>query len=46
MLIDVSQQKEAVRHRRILIGELNRRVKNTLAIVQGVARMKRRDIAS
>jgi two-component system, chemotaxis family, CheB/CheR fusion protein len=36
MLIDVSQQ-QAVQHQRILINELNHRVKNTLAIVQAIA---------
>jgi PAS domain S-box-containing protein len=34
---DVSQRKKAEEHQRLLINELNHRVKNTLAIVQGLA---------
>jgi PAS domain S-box-containing protein len=34
---DVHDQKVAVEHQRLLINELNHRVKNTLAIVQGIA---------
>ena len=34
---DVSQRKQAEEHQRLLINELNHRVKNTLAIVQGLA---------
>jgi PAS domain S-box-containing protein len=34
---DISQRKKAEEHQRLLINELNHRVKNTLAIVQGLA---------
>ena len=36
--MDVTTRKEAERHQRLLINELNHRVKNTLAIVQAIAR--------
>ena len=35
--IDVSGRKRAEEHQRLLINELNHRVKNTLAVVQGIA---------
>ncbi len=35
--VDVSDRKRAERHQRLLINELNHRVKNTLALVQGIA---------
>jgi PAS domain S-box-containing protein len=35
---DVSDRQRAEEHQRLLINELNHRVKNTLAIVQGIAR--------
>jgi PAS domain S-box-containing protein len=34
---DISERKRAEEHQRLLINELNHRVKNTLAIVQGLA---------
>ena len=34
---DVSERKRAEEHQKLLINELNHRVKNTLAIVQGIA---------
>jgi PAS domain S-box-containing protein len=34
---DISQRRQAEEHQRLLINELNHRVKNTLAIVQGLA---------
>jgi PAS domain S-box-containing protein len=34
---DVGERKRAEQHQRLLINELNHRVKNTLAIVQGIA---------
>jgi PAS domain S-box-containing protein len=34
---DVTSELEAEAHRRLLVGELNHRVKNTLAIVQSIA---------
>ena len=34
---DVTERREAERHRKLLVGELNHRVKNMLAIVQGIA---------
>jgi len=36
--MDVTARKDAERHQRLLINELNHRVKNTLAIVQAIAR--------
>jgi PAS domain S-box-containing protein len=38
MLVDISQRKEAENRQKILIDELNHRVKNTLATVQSLAR--------
>ncbi|HEX2553492.1 MAG TPA: PAS domain S-box protein [Microvirga sp.] len=35
--LDITERKRAERHQRLLINELNHRVKNTLAIVQAVA---------
>jgi len=35
--VDINERKEAEEHRKLLIDELNHRVKNTLAIVQGIA---------
>ena len=35
--LDVSDRKLAEQHQRLLINELNHRVKNTLALVQGIA---------
>ncbi|PZQ60187.1 MAG: hypothetical protein DI570_14810 [Phenylobacterium zucineum] len=37
-LMDVTERKAAERHERLLLNELNHRVKNTLATVQGLAR--------
>lgn len=37
MLVDMSERKEAERTREVLIGELNHRVKNTLATIQAIA---------
>lgn len=42
--LDVTPSKLAERHRELLIDELNHRVKNTLAIVQGVAHQTFRSI--
>lgn len=36
--VDVTEREEADKHKRLLINELNHRVKNTLAVVQAVAR--------
>jgi PAS domain S-box-containing protein len=36
--VDVTEREEADEHKRLLINELNHRVKNTLAVVQAVAR--------
>lgn len=38
MLVDISDRKEAEARQKVLIGELNHRVKNTLATVQSLAR--------
>ena len=37
VVTDLTERKQAVAHQRLLIGELNHRVKNTLAIVQSIA---------
>jgi PAS domain S-box-containing protein len=37
-VIDIDARKKAEEHRQLLVEELNHRVKNTLAIVQGLAR--------
>ncbi|WP_207455639.1 PAS domain S-box protein [Azospirillum sp. SYSU D00513] len=36
--VDVTERKRGEEHQRLLINELNHRVKNTLAIIQGLAR--------
>lgn len=36
--VDVTEREDADRHKRLLINELNHRVKNTLAVVQAMAR--------
>jgi PAS domain S-box-containing protein len=41
---DIGERKRAEIHRELLVNELNHRVKNTLAIVQGVARQTFRGI--
>lgn len=38
MLVDISERKKAEETRELLIGELNHRVKNTLATVQAIAK--------
>ncbi len=43
---DVSERKEAERERELLTQELSHRVKNTLAVVQGLAAQTSRDISS
>ena len=35
--MDVTERRQAEQHQRLLVNELNHRVKNTLAIVQGIA---------
>lgn len=40
---DVTERKEAERHRELLVNELNHRVKNTLAVVQSLAVQSFRD---
>jgi len=42
VLMDVTQRKEAEAQQRLLLDELNHRVKNTLATVQSIARQTRR----
>jgi PAS domain S-box-containing protein len=37
VMIDITDRKRAEEHQQLLINELNHRVKNTLAIVQGIA---------
>ena len=41
---DISERKQAERTQRVLLAELNHRVKNTLAIVQSVARQSLRGV--
>jgi PAS domain S-box-containing protein len=36
-IVDISERKRADRERELLLAELNHRVKNTLAVVQGIA---------
>jgi PAS domain S-box-containing protein len=36
-IVDISARKRAESHRELLVAELNHRVKNTLAVVQGIA---------
>jgi PAS domain S-box-containing protein len=43
---DIDERKTAEEHRELLIAELNHRVKNTLAIVQGLAERSFKDDAS
>lgn len=40
---DVTERKRADRHQKLLIGELNHRVKNTLAITQSIASLTLRE---
>jgi PAS domain S-box-containing protein len=40
---DVTERKRADRHQKLLIGELNHRVKNTLAIAQSIASLTLRE---
>jgi len=40
---DITERVEAERHRRLLMAELDHRVKNTLAVVQGIAQQTFRD---
>ena len=43
-VVDISERKRAEAQRELLVAELNHRVKNTLAVVQGVAHQTFRDI--
>ncbi|MBM6592396.1 sensor histidine kinase [Microvirga pudoricolor] len=42
--VDITQQKRAEEHQRLLANELNHRVKNTLSIVQSLAQQSFRDL--
>ena len=42
-MLDISERKRAEEHQRLLTGELQHRVKNTLALVQGIASQTFRD---
>jgi PAS domain S-box-containing protein len=44
--IDISERKRAEQRQRLLVDELNHRVKNTLAIVQGIAQQSFRGTAA
>lgn len=46
MNTDITEQREAERTQQLLIGELNHRVKNTLATVQSIAQLTLRQTAS
>jgi PAS domain S-box-containing protein len=41
--VDITERRRAEAHRLLLVNELNHRVKNTLAVVQGLARQTFRD---
>jgi two-component sensor histidine kinase len=43
---DITAEKQAQEHQRLLINELNHRVKNTLATVQSIASQTLRDVSS
>ena len=45
-VVDISQRKQAEVHRELLVAELNHRVKNTLALVQGLAQQTFKGTAS
>jgi two-component sensor histidine kinase len=44
--VDITEREEADRHKQLLINELNHRVKNTLAVVQSVARQTFKGVPS
>ncbi len=44
-VLDISERKRAEEHRKLLIDELNHRVRNTLAVVQGIAHQTFKDQA-
>ncbi|MET0231559.1 MAG: HWE histidine kinase domain-containing protein [Rhodanobacteraceae bacterium] len=44
MASDVTERREGENHRRLLLNELNHRVKNTLAIVQSLVRQSLKDV--
>jgi PAS domain S-box-containing protein len=43
--VDITERRRAEEHRLLLVNELNHRVKNTLAVVQGLARQTFREAA-
>jgi PAS domain S-box-containing protein len=43
--VDITERRRAEEHRLFLLNELNHRVKNTLAVVQGIARQTFREAA-
>lgn len=47
-IVDISERRAAERQRELLLAELNHRVKNTLAVVQGIAHQtfKRDDVSA
>jgi two-component sensor histidine kinase len=45
-VVDISARKQAEAHRELLVAELNHRVKNTLALVQGIAHQTFKSTAS
>jgi two-component sensor histidine kinase len=46
MLVDISERKQAETHQRILLDELNHRVKNNMQMLYGLLRSAERDTAS
>jgi two-component sensor histidine kinase len=46
VVLDITEQRQAAEHQRLLINELNHRVKNTLATVQSIAEQTLRHTAS
>jgi PAS domain S-box-containing protein len=44
MLVDITERKEAERHQKLLVDELNHRVKNTLAAVQSLIAQTARSV--
>ncbi len=42
--VDITERRRAEEHRMLLVNELNHRVKNTLAVVQGLARQTFRNV--
>ena len=46
MLVDISERKQAETHQRMLLDELNHRVKNNMQMLHGLLRSAQRDTSS